>query len=460
MCLGRPFRCVIAAYMHRYANTYGQKISMHRIIVVGGGAGGLELASKLGKSLGRRGLAEITLVDHAMTHLWKPLLHEIAAGTRNPAEDELDYLAQAQRCHFRFRLGRLDAVDRERREVRMAPILDSQGEPMIAPRSFAYDTLVIAIGSVTNSFGIEGVDEHCWFLDNRAQADEFHKHLLERFLRAHAQPEAIEEGDLHIGIVGAGATGVELSAELYETAEQLVAYGLDKITPEHDVTLHIIEAGPKILPALPEHVSDGVRGQLDKLGIQVHVEEQVTKVTPQGLYTKSGKFISAGIKVWAAGIKGADVLTQLDGLETNRANQLLVRATLQTTIDDNIFAFGDCAACTLPNSEALVPPRAQAAHQQAAMLATSIRNRIKGDTLPEYVYKDFGSLVSLSAYSTIGNLMGNLTGDVMISGKFARFIYVSLYRMHLMALYGPLQTTLKVLSQWLGHGLKPRLKLH
>ena len=143
----------------------------HQIIVVGGGAGGLELATQLGDNLGKRRKAAITLVDCNMTHLWKPLLHEVAAGALNAYEDELSYMAQAHWHHFRFRLGRMDGLDRGKREISLAPSCDEQGNEYIPRRILHYDTLIIAVGSITNDFNIPGVKEHCMLLDTRQEAD-------------------------------------------------------------------------------------------------------------------------------------------------------------------------------------------------------------------------------------------------------------------------------------------------
>jgi NADH dehydrogenase len=399
-------------------------LNPHHIIIVGGGAGGLELATRLGDRLGKREQTDITLIDESLTHLWKPLLHEVAAGTLDSHDDELDYLAQAHWHHFQFRLGRMDRLDRKQRLVSLAPTLDERGEEIIPRRSFSYDTLVIAVGSVSNDFGIPGVKGHCFFLDNRTQADYFQDVLLKNFIRAQTRNESLREDQLTVAIVGAGATGVELAAELRNAAHQLVAYGLDRINPERDVRLVIIQAMDRILPELPAALSQSIQAGLKKMKVEIYTNERVVRVTQDGLHTKSGLFIPAAITVWAAGIKAPDFLHDLDGLETNHLNQLVVRQTLQTTRDDNIFAFGDCAACPRPGNNSPVPPRAQAAHQQASMLVRSLTGRIKGKPLPVYVYRDYGSLISLGQYSTVGNLMGNIIGNVTIGGLFARFMYI------------------------------------
>ena len=431
----------------------------HRIVIVGGGAGGLELATRLGRKLGKSGAARIILVDANLTHIWKPLLHEVAAGSLNSSEDELNYVAQAKWNHFEFQLGRMSGLDRASKSITLAPTLDDDGQVLMPERRITYDSLVIAVGSTTNDFGTPGAAEHCIFLDTRAQAERFHRRMLSHYLRAHASEN--EYGSkIDIAIVGAGATGVELAAELHHAAKQLVAYGLDRIRPE-DMRITLIEAGPRVLPALPERIARPVHQTLEKLGVTVLTGAAVSEVTADGLKTADGNFIPASLKVWAAGIRAPGFLKDLDGLESNRINQLQVRPTLQTTLDDDVFAFGDCAACPQPGTEGRnVPPRAQAAHQQASLLAKSLRLKISAQPLPEYRYRDYGSLISLSSFSAVGNLMGNLTGSVMLEGWLARVFYVSLYRMHQMALYGVPRTLLLMLSDRIGRSTEPRLKLH
>lgn len=430
----------------------------HHIVIVGGGAGGIELATRLGRSLGKRGQARITLIDANLTHIWKPLLHEVAAGSLNSSEDELNYVAQAKWNHFEFQLGRMCDLDRQRKTIQLQATLDEEGRELVAPREIAYDTLVIAVGSTTNDFGTPGAAEHCIFLDTRQQAERFHQLLLNQYLRAHAHPEQSATELINVAIIGAGATGVELAAELHHAARLLAAYGLDGIRPEN-LRLTLVEAGPRVLPALPERISVPVHETLEKLGVRVLTGSPVSEVSAEGLRTADGKLIPASLKVWAAGIRAPRFLNELAGLESNRINQLVVLPTLQTTRDEHIFAFGDCAACPQADGKN-VPPRAQAAHQQASLLARSLKRRLEGKPLLEYRYRDYGSLISLSSFSAVGNLMGNLTGDVMLEGRLARWFYVSLYRLHQMALYGKFRTLLLMLSDRLGRSTEPRLKLH
>ena len=433
----------------------------HRIVIVGGGAGGLELATRLGNRLGRRGKAQVTLIDRRSTHLWKPLLHEIAAGSMDLGMHEIDYLAQAHWHGFTFRLGALIGIDRARRTVRVARYLDDEGREVMPEREFGYDTLVLAVGSLTNDFGTRGVKAHAIPLETPEQAERFHTRLVNACLRANTQTEPLRPGQLHVAIIGAGATGTELAAELHKTTRQLVAYGLDRIDPDKDIKIHLIEAAPRILPALPERLSEGAARLLDSLKVQVHTGAPVTEVTANGVTLASGKVIPAELVVWAAGIKAPDLLKDIAGLETNGLNQLVVRPTLQTTRDDAVFAFGDCAATPWTGHNGNVPPRAQAAHQQASHLAKQLPRRIAGMPLKEWRYRDFGSLVSLGEYSTVGNLMGKLVGgNLFIEGWFAGLMYKSLYKMHQLALHGPTKVALDTIARLITRRTEPVVKLH
>ena len=432
-----------------------------RIVVVGGGAGGLELVTRLGDTLGKRGKAEIILVDRARTHLWKPLLHEVAAGSMDLDDHALDYLAQAHWHHFRYRVGELIGLDRQAKEIRLGATFDDEGRTVTPERTVGYDILVLAIGSRSNDFGTPGVQQHAIALDTPEQATRFHRRLVNACLRAHTQAEPVRPGQLHVAIIGAGATGTELSAELHRTARAVVAYGLDRIDPEKDIQITLIEAAPRILPALPERLSAATTALLRKMGVDVRTGARVTEVTDKGVQLADGDFIPSELVVWAAGVKGPDVLADLDGLEASRANQLMVTPTLQTTRDPAIFAIGDCAFLIPEGHERPLPPRAQTAHQQATHVLAQIRRKLKDQPLKPFVYRDFGSLVSLGHYSTVGSLMGFIVGKSMfIEGWFARLMYRSLYKMHQRALHGWPKVILETLARTLTRRTEPHVKLH
>lgn len=430
---------------------------MKKIVIVGGGAGGLELATQLGHKLGRKKKAQITLVDRNHSHLWKPLLHEVATGSLDEGIDGLSYLAHAHKHGFSFQLGTLTQLDRENNRLQLAEIVDAQGETLVPQRELEYDTLVMALGSTSNDFGTTGVKDNCIFLDNPHQARRFHNEMLNLFLKFSASEGKQEK--VNISIVGGGATGVELSAELHNAVKQLHSYGYKGLDSQA-LNVTLVEAGERILPALPARISSAAHSELTKIGVRVLTQTMVTSAEKKGLHTKSGEFIDADLMVWAAGIKAPDFMKEIGGLETNRINQLVVEPTLQTTLDPNIYAIGDCAACALP-SGGFVPPRAQSAHQMASRVLANILAEMKGQPQKPYVYKDHGSLVSLSRFSTVGSLMGNLMrGSMMVEGRIARLVYISLYRMHQVALHGYFKTALMMLVGSINRVIRPRLKLH
>ncbi len=437
------------------------KPDLHHIVVVGGGAGGLELATALGNKLGRKGKAAVTLVDRARTHIWKPLLHEIAAGSMDIDDHELEYMAQGHWHGFKFRYGEMIGLNRSQNQVILAATYDEEGREITPQRALVYDTLVIAIGSVSNDFGTPGVREHAIMLDTKEQAERFNRRLLNACVRAQAQEGPVRPGQLHVTIIGAGATGTELSAELHRTARGIAAFGLDKIDPEKDIKITLIEAAPRIVPALPERISLATTEILNKLDVDIRTNARVTRVRADGVELQSGDFVPSELVVWAAGVKGPAVLKDLDGLEVSRYDTLVVKPTLQTTRDENIFALGDCCYLVPEGETDAIPPRAQAAHQMASHVVRQIRRKMTGDPLEPFKYRDFGSLVSLGHYSTVGSLMGFISGrKMMIEGLFAKLMYRSLYKMHQWALHGFWKVFLDSASRLLTRRTEPHVKLH
>lgn len=436
---------------------------LHQIVIVGGGAGGLELATRLGDTLGKSGKAAISLIEKSRTHFWKPHLHEIAAGSMDLGTYELNHLAQSYWHGYRYRFGEVVAIDRSKRKIITAPCIDEHGEEIISARTFHYDTLVMSIGSLTNDFGVPGVKEHAIALETPQQAVRFHRRLVNACIRAHAQQAPLRDGQLTVAIIGAGATGVELAAELHNSTRTLISYGLDRIDPGKDIRIVLVEAAPRILPTALERISAAAARLLGSIGVEVKTRATVAEVMPEGLRLSSGEIIPSELVVWAAGVKAPEMLKHFGGLESNAINQLIVRPTLQTTLDENIFALGDCAACQWQGKEAgtLVPPRAQAAHQQANHMYKQIRARLRGQPLGAWQYRDFGSLVSLGKYSTVGNLMGGRGGgNIWVEGVVARLVYASLYKMHELALHGWTKVTLDALARLITRRTEPHVKLH
>lgn len=406
----------------------------HRLVILGAGAAGLDLATRLARRQ-VPGLS-ITLVDRSGSSVWKPRLHQVAAGTLDTAQEEVVLLDHAARCGIAYRPGILRGLDRAARTVTLGTVQDEAGRDAVTA-TVPYDTLVVAIGSRADDFGTPGVREHCDFIDSRDQAEAFRAELRRAVIRCMDDPA---EGALSIAIVGAGATGTELAAELHQALDLAAGYGLPGLRQRLRVTL--IEAGPRILSALPEKVSDPATALLRRLGVEVLTGAAVESVDASGVTLKGGRRVEAHIRVWAAGIRAPAVTRDLDGLETDKAGRIRVEETMVAVTDSAILAMGDCAALVPPGQEKPLPATAQVAHQQARHLARHLPARLRGTPLPPFRYTPRGSLVSLGDYEAFGSLgrLGVLRG-ASIGGWLARLSYALLYRRF----------------QWVVHGLRTPL---
>ncbi|MCW8328902.1 NAD(P)/FAD-dependent oxidoreductase [Photobacterium sp. SDRW27] len=406
---------------------------MSRIVVVGGGAAGLELVTRLGRSFGHKSNHEVTLVEPSSHHYWKPRLHEIAAGTFDTELDAVSYLQHATCNGYQYVQAAMAGLDRETKTLLLR---NNSGQES----ALQYDYLVIAVGAVSNDFKTPGVSKHCLFLDSSDQAQQAWQQI-NPLLRA--------EGNHRISIVGAGATGVELAAELAKVSAKLQRY---RHGAELDITL--IEASDRVLPAGPECMSGKVQKALLKQGITVRTNTRVQRAEEGKLVTAEGEIIAADLQVWAAGIKCAEWLTQLDGLETNRLNQLKVDANLQPTFDSNIFVLGDSAECPQPDGS-FVPPRAQAANQAAGHLARQFKRLLKGKSLQPFIFNDGGMVVAVGHDYAVGVLMND---KLVLRGRFVRNLYDTIFRLHQRVLFGWGRVTALVLLKRIKCALNPYYK--
>ena len=427
-----------------------------RIVVVGGGAGGLELVAKLGRKYRRDTATEVVLIDKNPTHIWKPLFHEVATGSLNSYHDEASYRMLARKNGFKFVIGEVLDIDLKNSTVELGPVLDDGGAEMMPGRRIGYGSLAVAVGSLSNDFGIRGVKEYSRQLDSREQAERFHKHFASQLHRVNARDDT--DATLSVAIVGGGATGVELAADMHNVVERLREYGFEHFSPER-LDVSIIEAAPVLLPRLPERIGLSVARELSRIGVSVRVDTRVSEVRDNAVVTSDDEAIPADISVWAAGVKAPSWIAEC-GFPTDRLGRIEVNADLSVKGFPSVFAIGDCCSCYSKDGTE-VPPRAQAAHQMASIAARNIRARKLDKPLKDFVYRDFGSLVSLSKYSTIGNLMGNLVrGTVFVEGWVARLVYLSLYRMHQATVFGPFSALMIMLGDRIYKATRAEVKLH
>lgn len=430
------------------------------IVIVGGGAGGLELACKLGRKLGP---SKVLLVDTRLYHIWKPSLHEVAAGTLDIHQEGLSYQMLAHDNGFTFVYGPMTALDTEARRITVGAVRAADGEDVLHERHINYNALVMAVGSTSNYFGVPGAREHTISLNATEDAERFRLRLLR--LMAVAEQAREERPDavaaLDVVIIGGGATGVELAAELREASGVYATYGFSRLQVKRDVRITLLEGAPRILAPLPERVSASALKLLGERGIQVVTDCRVTQIDPDKVLDNAGNVYPANLVVWAAGIRAPEFLGTL-GLPTNKGGQIEVDAQLRVKGIPGVYALGDCAAC-IDESGKPVPPRAQAAHQQADYLLKQFLRIAAGKAFDEkpYRYRDYGSLVSLGKTTSVGNLMGSLRGTSwFVEGMIARFMYTSLHLMHHQAVLGSMRTGVLAIARFLIRRTTPLVKLH
>jgi NADH dehydrogenase len=419
------------------------------IVIVGGGVAGIILATRLGRLLGRRGRARVSLIDRSWIHVWKPMLHTFAAGTWNIYQQQVQFVTHARLHHFEY--IRADLIPHS--SAHSPGPVPAEGEVVAGTRELAYDVLVLAFGSRANDFGTPGVVEHCHFIDSQDQADAFNARLRADVVRSFAQG-----GNIDIAIVGGGATGVELAAELSRMVELAAGYGEAEIRRRLRLTL--LESAPRILSAFPEAVSDLAASQLHLLGVDVRTGVRVVAADADGFQLQGGERVPAALKVWAAGIRASGSFDD-SGLELNRAGQVVVGPNLLAKGEQHIFALGDCASLVPEGAGRPLPSTAQVANQQAMHLIRHLPNWLRrGKPVPPFSFRDFGALVALSDYNAFGTLgrFGFFKGG-FIKGRFAQLSHAVLYRRHQISLHGPSRAALLWLAERINALVQPSIRI-
>lgn len=426
-----------------------------KIIIVGGGVSGLKVAMKLGHKLGKKKRGKITLIDYQIGHIWKPILHKIASGSLNYHYEITNYLSHAKNNHFSFKLGKMTNINRKEKYITINEKYTKNKKVKIKEEKIKFDILVIAIGSITNDFKIKGVLENCSFLDNQTQANNFHKKILNT-LKYNLKNNKITK----IAIIGGGLTGIEFSTEILNLIKKLEIYKFYKIK-EEKILITLIESENRILPKLPIKISKIINKNLEKLGIKIKTNTKIKKIENKTIETESKEKIKFDIIIWTTGVKVSNFMKNIGGLITNQNNQLIIKKTLQTTLDNTIFAIGDCAFYKNKHGE-IIPPRAQNAHQMVKIcyknIILSLNNSKK---LKKYKYKDYGYLISLSSFKTIGVINKFIIiKEIILKGKIIKLIYLSLYKIHLINIHGFIKTILIILSNIINKIIKPKIKLY
>jgi NADH dehydrogenase len=355
-----------------------------RVLILGGGFGGLHLSRHLERRL-RRGEAEVTLVDRFNYSLFTPLLYQVATGELPPHAVAYPLRVPLARAGIRFLRTEVEAIDIEKRMVRTA-----DGE-------LAYDVVVILLGSVTNDYGIPGVREHAltlkWLEDGRA----VRHRILSMFEAAalEADPEQ-RRRLLSFAIVGAGPVGVELAASMRDLMDHTLRGIYPTIDFRREPSIALIDGAERVIPQMDHRLSRIAARRLEQLGVRMTLRTLVSEITADSVRTRDGRTIPAHTAIWAGGIRANPAVTAA-ALPHSKDGRVVVDACFRADGRDDVLAFGDAAA--MDHRGALLPQLAQVAVLQAPTAARNIAHLVRGEPLEPYVHKRKGDLVALGRTS-------------------------------------------------------------
>lgn len=390
------------------------------ILVLGGGFGGLWAVRALASAPVR-----ITLVDRSNHHLFQPLLYQVAtAGLSAPdIAAPLRHILRGQ-GNVTVRLDEALAIDTKAKSVRCA-----HGQ-------LDYDYLVIATGATHAYFGHDDWAAHAPGLKTLEDAFAIRRRILGAFEAAEREDDPVARAAwLSFVVIGGGPTGVELAGTLAEIARHTLKREFRRCDPA-TAKIHLVEAGPRLLSAMPEALSQSARLQLEKLGVSVHSGQAVTAIDADGVALGESRIASRTV-LWAAGVAASPLGKQL-GATLDRAGRVQVQEDLSLPAHPEVFVIGDLASLMQANGRP-VPGVAPAAKQMGAHVAKTIRRRLAGTTATPFAYRDYGNLATIGRMAAVVDF-----GRLQLSGLIAWWFWLTA---HLFFLIG-FRNRLVVLVDW------------
>jgi NADH dehydrogenase len=383
-------------------------VEIVKVVVVGAGFGGLNVVRSL-----RHAPVDITLVDSNNFHLFQPLLYQVA--TAGLDADDIAYPVRGtlrRQRNARFRLGRVTAVDPAARTVSLR---DGATLP--------YDVLVLAIGAVTASFGIEGVEEHALGLKSMADAEHVRSEILNHFERVSAAGLA-SSPELDVIIVGGGPTGVELAGGIRELYDKVLARDFPDIDVEQ-ATITLVEATDRVLGTFAPKLSERAARALGARNITLSLGVGVERVVPGGVDLANGRQIRGGTVIWAAGVRANPIASEF-GLPVGRGGRVVVNEDLSVPDHPEVFVIGDVAAS--PSDDGgMLPQVAQVAIQGGRHVARQIQRRITEQPPEPFRYKDKGSMATIGRNAAVAQLPNGVT----LTGFIGWIAWLALHLLYL-----------------------------
>jgi NADH:ubiquinone reductase (H+-translocating) len=410
----------------------------HRVVVVGGGFGGLQAASHLAGAP-----VDLTLVDRRNFHLFQPLTYQVATGALSPGEVAYPLRAIFKRHpNVRVLLAEVTGFDLESREVRLEP-----GAGVGGPESLPYDTLIVAGGSRYSYFGHDEWESVAPEVKSLESALDVRRRILAAFEAAEMDPDPERRrGWLTFVVVGAGPTGVEMAGQIAELARDTLRRDFRAIDPRGGRVL-LIEAVDRVLTSFPPSLSRRAERSLERLGVTPLLrrtvvgidEESVTVEHPDG----SAERIPARTVVWAAGVRASSLaarLAELTGAELDRAGRVAVEPDLTLPGHPELFALGDMVRVRAADGTPVtLPGLAPVAMQEGRYAAGAVRARLRRATVEPFRYRDKGNLATIGRAAAVADVKG-----IRLSGFLA---WVTWLVVHLWYLVG-FQNRLLVFIRW------------
>jgi NADH dehydrogenase len=425
--------------------------SAHRVVIVGGGFGGLQAALKL-----RRAPVEITLVDRRNFHLFQPLTYQVATGALSPGEIAYPLRAIFKRDHnVRVLLAEASDFDLEARELRLSSV-----EGLPAPASVAYDTLIVAGGSAYSFFGNDQWAVFAEEVKSLESALLARARILSAFEAAEMEPDPqLRTAWQTFAVVGGGPTGVEIAGQIAELARDTLSHDFRSVDPRAGRVL-LIEASDRVLTSFPPSLSAKAARSLERLGVTPLLGRTVVGVDADSVTVDDGsgarEQIPACTVIWAAGVTASPLAAKLaerSGAELDRSGRVTVEGDLSLSAHPEVFALGDMVRVRGSDGVAhVLPGVAPAAMQQGRHAAKAVRARLRGGHAPPFRYHDKGNLATIGRRAAVADI-----GGVRLSGSIAWVTWLFVHIWYLVGFQNRIVVFIRWSSSFATHGRSARL---
>src|SRR5262249_11269425 len=403
---------------HRWRGNGGEKV---KVVVVGGGFGGLDAAMALDKAIGHHRERELPVFDQNNYFLFPPLLPSVSVGAIETRQVTYPFRRIFETTNIRFRNATVESIDPVSSTITAKFETDEMGGKSFLPAQLSYDYLILAPGSMINTFRTPGVDGSAFFMRELGDAVAVRNHVIDCFERAAASTSAaLQEELLRFVIIGGGPTGVEVATEIHDLIKNVLLARYPEIDPAQ-TEVWLVQSGKQLLPGWHTRVVDITSRQISRLKIKILLDNRAVEVGPRHVVLKTGERVSTRTCIWCAGVKSSDLIAR-SGLPLDESGRIRLKPDLRVEGFEKVFALGDAAFLVDERTGRPLPPLGQVAFQQGPHAARNLIRLLSGRETKPFRYFNFGSLVSVGEHFAAVHLLG-----VKLSGFFAWLIWRTLY---------------------------------